>query len=570
MDFFKKLDLENQKNIEGDSVKSDEESMGVEIVFEGIKFPEKVSKIEKSYMLGGSSGVMAGYYEDQLFAIKTARFAETEEKKEQMRDQLIEESIADDVYLAMGFPVPEAKLYGDGDNKVSKFVEGKDLNAIDFNEHKKEDIKKELQKGFVLDCLLANWDVIGACEDNIRLGSDGKLYRLDNGGSLRFRARGELKGDKFGGEVGELDRLRKKQEWFNDITDEEIANQIDIILKDQDKIFDILIQKKYINYSNLRELKEILIQRLDYLKKYRENLRSEEKEDKGEYESVVTKKYFENWDDLELEGNPELKETIKKNIIEAEIINKSTYEDCAKKLGISVEEFKQKLQERVEDIVRKSNFFKATRESTLRKVLLEDGRWKSQFEVGKSSGTFDMGFRSAVENEMFGFVKDVKADKEKRPIYAFFSDGPNGEINNEGTIPPPSSVLQYGSVHCKIKKEVVLRRATITFQDSLGDNDESPPAPAIKPHFTALRFWRHDILEKMVSSSKKDWGDSYTEIQVHKQLTAEDIESIHISPGNNLYSIDEEEIKERNSDVEKVVAEYNRKNQDHQIKLIKY
>ena len=46
---------------------------------------------------------------------------------------------------------------------------------------------EDVQKGFVADAFLANWDVVGLVYDNIVQGEDG-FYRIDNGGSLIFRA----------------------------------------------------------------------------------------------------------------------------------------------------------------------------------------------------------------------------------------------------------------------------------------------------------------------------------------------------------------------------------------------
>jgi len=290
----------------------------------------------------------------------------------------------------------------------------------------------------------------------------------------------------------------------------------------------------------------------------------EQEDDKVEYESVVTRKYFEDWDDLEIAGNPELKETIRQNIIRAEKENHELYEKCAGNLGISVEEFKRRLQRRVEEMVDGSDHFRATRETTLKRVLFKDGRWKSQFEVGESNGYFGPECRSKAENDMFGFVDDPQSAKEQRPIYTFWSDGPNGESNREGTIPPPAGVEHYGRVHCKMKKDIALRKTTITFQDSLNTEAEYPPSPATKPHFTSLYFYDESILEQMVSSRKVDWcRSSYVEGQVHDQLTARDIESIHISKGNNM---SRDDIK----DVRAAVKAYNKANPDHQIELVIY
>lgn len=85
----------------------------------------------------------------------------------------------------------------------------------------------DVQNGFVADAFLANWDVVGATYDNIVQNQDG-FYRIDNGGSLIFRAQG---GDKefSAKEIPELEsmRVRGRQtgEVFSGITEEEIQRQ---------------------------------------------------------------------------------------------------------------------------------------------------------------------------------------------------------------------------------------------------------------------------------------------------------------------------------------------------------
>ena len=85
----------------------------------------------------------------------------------------------------------------------------------------------DVQNGFVADAFLANWDVVGAAYDNIVQNQDG-FYRIDNGGSLIFRAQG---GDKefSAKEIPELEsmRVRGRQtgEVFGSITKDEIRRQ---------------------------------------------------------------------------------------------------------------------------------------------------------------------------------------------------------------------------------------------------------------------------------------------------------------------------------------------------------
>lgn len=158
-------------------------------------FPKKVEDIKESVYLGGSSGVRAGIYKGETFVVKKARKSEPVEG-ESNTDQIKEEYIAEQIYKAMGFAVPQSRVYDNGLHKVSKFVDGKDLRVFKAESgyggepEKYKGIKEQVKKGYVLDALLANWDVVGQIEDNIRLGDDGEVYRMDSGGALRFRARG--------------------------------------------------------------------------------------------------------------------------------------------------------------------------------------------------------------------------------------------------------------------------------------------------------------------------------------------------------------------------------------------
>ncbi len=61
--------------------------------------------------------------------------------------------------------------------------------------------------GFAIDAWLANWDAVGLNFDNMLI-KDGRAWRIDAGGALRYRAQGGLKGAQWGPEVTELDTLR--------------------------------------------------------------------------------------------------------------------------------------------------------------------------------------------------------------------------------------------------------------------------------------------------------------------------------------------------------------------------
>ncbi len=543
-------------------------------------FPDNIDNIVISDYLGGSSSVRVGYFNNKYFAIKKARQLEGRNSSDEQlnKEQLIDEYIADSIYSEMGFNVANAKIYESGKYKVSEFIKGKNLNTFSGDEEEFKSIKKEIQKAFVLDCLLANWDVVGTAGrlggDNIRITEDGSVYRIDNGGALRFRARGERKGDVFGSSVNELDSMRIRNVLFNDISDAQIKLQIDEISNNEDKIINIIINKSKelnLNSKETAELVIILKNRIRYLRNYFKEKKRSEIKDKGEYDSIVTNRYFEDWDELRLQGNPDIKEAIKENIKHAEKKNSFYYEDAASELGISVEEFKSKLQKKIEYLVEKSNFFRATHIVTLDKVLNIDQRFKSQFEAHTSNGFLYLGVRADGEKRMFGFEYDTddrnySKDKENRPIYGYFSDEENGAINLDGKNPPPNSVNHYGNITVKIKNSKALEKATITFQDSLDSLTKWPPTPARKPHFTSFEFHNNGyyvFLDSVHETCKTNYGNIYNETQFHAQLTIDDIESIHVSINNGLSNSDLEK-------VEKIFKKFKKMNPDTTIKLIKY
>ena len=306
--------------------------------------------------------------------------------------------------------------------------------------------------------------------------------------------------------------------------------------------------------------------------------------EKGDYESVVTNNYFEDWDQLVLNGNPEIKDQIRQNIIKAEKMRHETYQRIAVHLGISIEEFKARLQKKIEEMVRQSSFFRATNLNVLERVMNIDGRWKSQFETGRSNGCLDPQYRARQEMAMFGFnrigglfdpgflpSRVLEKDEEKRPIYGYFSDDEHGGINRyDGKIPPPTTVSQYGQINFKIKKERALKKATITFHDSLQPGSGWPPTPAARPHFTSFNpefllnhYYSVKTLEDITRSSIVNWGHSYTEVQYHDQLTMDDVESIHISTDNGLSQEDVQEVR-------RIFNEYKKQHPESTIQLIEF
>lgn len=151
-------------------------------------FPASTSGLEVVKSLGGSTGA------------KLVRDPATGKmyvyKKGNSADHVRSEAFSDAAYHAMGVPVPRLRLYEEkgGPVKLSEFIEGKTLQELQGSDPKAyKKAVREAQKYFAADALMGNWDVAGMSMDNILVGKDGTVYRIDNGGSLSYRAQGTAK-----------------------------------------------------------------------------------------------------------------------------------------------------------------------------------------------------------------------------------------------------------------------------------------------------------------------------------------------------------------------------------------
>jgi len=153
-------------------------------------FPASIERLEFVRSLGGSTGA------------KLVRDPETGrlfvQKEGNSPEHVREEFAADQIYRAAGVPVPAARLYdGPKPVKLAEFVEGQTLRQFlaKAKPAEREAVINRLKQDFAADALLGNWDVTGTGLDNILVDQAGIPWRIDNGGSLRFRAQGTRKTD---------------------------------------------------------------------------------------------------------------------------------------------------------------------------------------------------------------------------------------------------------------------------------------------------------------------------------------------------------------------------------------
>jgi SPP1 gp7 family putative phage head morphogenesis protein len=221
------------------------------------KFPDSLANLKVVQKLGGSTG--AELVEDEFgrrFVRKLGKNAE----------HLREEFLADDLYRALGVPVPEAKLYEEAGRpvKLAEFVRGKSLN--DFlataTQAERDAVLAQVRGHFMADALLANYDVAGMDMDNILVDAAGVPWRIDNGGSLRFRAQGAKKA-AFGPVVTELQSMLDPKinpsaaRLFAGLTDAELRDQLDGLLTKRSALLALAPD----------DLRDTLSARLDWLEK---------------------------------------------------------------------------------------------------------------------------------------------------------------------------------------------------------------------------------------------------------------------------------------------------------------
>jgi hypothetical protein len=148
-------------------------------------FPDDPAGLENVSALGGSTGA------------KLVRDPNTGKKyvlkKGNNADHVREEFVADQIYRSLGVAVPEAHLYEtkSGPVKLAEYVEGQTLDKI--SGPARDAAFKKLREHLAIDALLGNYDVVGMNLDNILVDKAGKVWRIDNGGSLTHRAQGAKK-----------------------------------------------------------------------------------------------------------------------------------------------------------------------------------------------------------------------------------------------------------------------------------------------------------------------------------------------------------------------------------------
>lgn len=144
------------------------------------------SKLTFGKRAGGSNGArFASHQDGGKWLVKTYGGND---------NRIATELVANAVYREMGAAVPRAgilKLHNGRHGLTYPLVDGKPRPYVfqGRGDHR----SPELGKHFMTDALLANWDVAGLEDDNILWAPDGTPFRVDQGGTLEYRAMGQKK-----------------------------------------------------------------------------------------------------------------------------------------------------------------------------------------------------------------------------------------------------------------------------------------------------------------------------------------------------------------------------------------
>ena len=184
----------------------------------------------------------------ELYYIKHAETSHNFLKSEHLES----EHIANKLYNLVGIQTPQTELceltngvkalkikYSNGMKNISEF--------------------KQVHSGFATDAWLANWDAL--IDNNTRI-VNGRLFKLDCGGSLRYRAQGKLKPD-FGEKVKEIVTLvdghnYQAKQVYESISHQDLINSFKKVCSLTDEQINATVKD--------RTLASILIKRRDYMR----------------------------------------------------------------------------------------------------------------------------------------------------------------------------------------------------------------------------------------------------------------------------------------------------------------
>lgn len=192
-------------------------------------------------------------------------------KSQKSEDHARNEVLAASLYRAAGLDIPEVSFAENGPNGWKNLTASKIVDAKDAAAKLKNDpaFRAKVQDGFAVDAWLANWDTVGLTFDNIK-DKDGKPFRIDAGGSLRYRAQGGIK-DFPADNVMELESLRNPKygpqasQVFGEMTPTQIRDSAKKLQGITDSQIDQLVDDAGYTGGDAAKMKKALKGRRDFI-----------------------------------------------------------------------------------------------------------------------------------------------------------------------------------------------------------------------------------------------------------------------------------------------------------------
>ena len=160
--------------------------------------------------------------------------------------------------------------------------------------------------------------------------------------------------------------------------------------------------------------------------------------------------------------------------------------------------------------------------------IVEDGRFKTQYETGTTGGGLDIAGRSNVE--LMGQNINYDVDITKRPVYGCLKQNVGEEIN----VDEYNRDAKYGDCVC-VMKRALRDRTTVCFGDSKDRRLYSSPLD--NPDFKSFLGYE-SVIEDYKNLTNEDISKlfasgkiSYPEIQIHDGVKTDDIDYVIITSG---------------------------------------
>lgn len=224
-----------------------------------VEIPQSIdeSVYNSGKKLGGSTGARLVDINGNKFVVKMGA-------NEQQNQQ---EQLANSFYKTIGAKTSNSALSEMGGKKVvvSEYIPGKDLGKQILTVKNVKEFGQQIIKGHAIDALINNRDVFGLEYDNIRVGENGEIYRIDNGGSFDTKATGGKK--PFDGVPLEFFSMLERgggREFYEDVPVKAAYDSLDNLFQNMKEIKQIAetqvpdnLKEAFLKrLSNLREIKD--------------------------------------------------------------------------------------------------------------------------------------------------------------------------------------------------------------------------------------------------------------------------------------------------------------------------